>query len=74
MHVCAQQGQKDEDMKGGQDKRVCGCDEKEPSAQRQTMNPTSLSNLGDLKPGLFKVQVDVHVHTKARTDVSSRTH
>ena len=32
------------------------------------MNPTSLSRPGRPKPGL-KVNVDVHVHTKARTDV-----
>ena len=34
------------------------------------MNPTALSNLGDLKPGL-EVHV-VHVHTKARTDVCAK--
>ena len=49
-------------MKRGtrQDKSVRGCDEEEPSAQGQTVNPISLSNLGDLKPGL-EVDVDVHV-------------
>ena len=38
-HVRAQQGQKDEDVKRVQDrtKSARGCDEKEPSAQGQTM-------------------------------------
>ena len=45
-----------------QDKSVSGCDDEEvPSEQGQTMNPTSLSNLGDLKPE-FKVDVDVHIY------------
>ena len=35
------------------------------------MNPTSLANLGDLKPGL-EVCEDARVHTKARTDVCAK--
>ena len=35
------------------------------------MNPTSLSNLGDLKPGL-EVDVDVHVQTKGWTNVRAK--
>ena len=36
------------------------------------MNPTSLSNLGDLKPG-FEVDVDVHIDApRSRTDVRAR--
>ena len=31
-------------------------------------NPPHCKDLGDLKP-VSKVRVDVHVHTKARTDV-----
>ena len=66
MHVCAQQRQKDEDMKRGQDRtKVCVVAMKGNQVHR---DPTSLSNLGDLKPG-SKVQVDVRVHTKARTEV-----
>ena len=47
----AQQGQKDEDMKRGQDRTkvyvVAMKRNQVHSAQGQTMNPTSLSNLGE---------------------------
>ena len=35
------------------------------------MNPTSLSNMGDLKPQV-EVDVDVHVHTKGWTYVRAK--
>ena len=66
--MCAQQGQKDEDMKRKTDgTKVCVAAMREkPSAQGQPMNPLHCRDLGDLTPEL---KVDVRVHTKARTVV-----
>ena len=45
---------------------VCGCDERETKCTGTTdANPPHCKDLGDLKP-VFKVRVDVRVHTKAR--------
>ena len=40
-------------------------------ATKRNQVPTSLSNLGDLKPRL-KVREDVRVHTKGGTDVRAK--
>ena len=71
--MCAQQGQKDEDMTRGtrQDKSVRGCDEEEAKCTGTKMNLTSLSNLGGLKPG-FEVDVNVRVQTKGWTNLRAK--
>ena len=42
MEVCARKGQKDEDMRGRQDRTVCGCSEKKLSDQEQQNKPNLL--------------------------------
>ena len=57
-------------MKGTRrDKGVGGCDERgtKCTGTNNEKRP-HCKDLGDLKP-VFKVRVDVRVHTKARTDV-----
>ena len=69
--MCAQKGQKDEDMKRKTDRtKMCVVAMKgKPSAQGQPMSPPHCRDLGDLTPEL---NVDVRVHTKARTIVRAK--
>ena len=69
--MCAQKGQKDEDMKRKTDRtKVCVVAMKgKPSAQGQRMSPPHCRDLGNLRPEL---KVDVRVHTKARTIVRAK--
>ena len=66
--MCAQKGQKDEDMKRKTDRTKVAMKGK-PSAQGQPMSPPHCRDLGDLTREL---KVDVRVHTKARTIVRAK--